>query len=259
MPNVLNISGKMQSGKSNIVKYLYGIHLIRRNLIDRFDFNDNGDLLVPIRGESGMGIFDIYRRDEQFVEFLYGTGVANFIQRFSFADQLKAACSNIFGIDPMLYLTDEGKNSETHIKWDDFSGFLKADIRKKLKDENKLQGNMTVRQLLQYFGTDVCRKIDDDCWVRSTWNAISNCDTELVVIDDCRFPNEFYYSKSQGAKTIRLKRDIKHSTVISEIAMDDVPDSEYDLVIHNENLTMAEKNQLVHDFLTECGWLQGQL
>jgi hypothetical protein len=260
MPNVLNISGKMQSGKSNVVKYLYGLHMVNRRIITHFDFDANGDLLVPfVGGGDELGIFDIYRRDEQFVNFLYGSKLAESIQRFSFADQLKAACTNIFGIDPMLYLTDAGKNTETHIKWDDFAPLLRSDVRKKLKEEGKLQGNMTVRQVLQYFGTDVCRKLDDDCWVRSTWDAISQCEAGLVVVDDCRFPNEFHYSKAQGAKTIRLKRNPKKSDVISETAMDEIPDSEYDLVIDNENMTMAEKNQLVGDFLISCGWLQGQL
>lgn len=258
MKNILLISGKMQSGKSSIVKFLYGYKMRQLGIINKFGFTPEGDLLIPVKNSDEFGVFDIFRTDEQFIEFLYGSGLLNEIYRYSFADQLKAACAQIFGIDPELFKTDAGKNTETHIKWENFMALLDAPTKKKLKAEG-IGGNMTVRQVLQYFGTQVCRKIDDDCWVRSTWDAVSNSMSKTCVIDDCRFPNEFYYFKERGAKTIRLGRDIKHSTNISETAMDDIPESEYDLFLDNSSMTMYEKNTAVLNYLGSIQWLTGTI
>jgi hypothetical protein len=225
-------------------------------VIDQYKFNKNGDLLVPIRNSPGeYGIFDIFRRDDEFLGFLEHTGVWPDLDKFSFADELKSACSRVFGIDPALYLTDEGKNTETHIEWKNFVKFVDAATKKKLKDAGRLDSKVTVRELLVYFGTDICRVIDDDCWVRSTWTAITSSPIKLAVIDDCRFKNELYYFKDRGAKVIRLKRKIEESTVKSEIDLDDVADSEFDLVIDNQNMTLEDKNKIVMDWLASIGWI----
>src|SRR5690606_4490076 len=125
MKNIIVISGKMQSGKSSIAKYLYGYHMVQLGIIDRFAISEDGELLVPIRGKtSELGVLDIYRTDDEFINFVIGTGIASEIQRYSFADQLKSACAHIFGVDPELFKTDAGKNSPTHIKWANFIKLL---------------------------------------------------------------------------------------------------------------------------------------
>ena len=45
------------------------------------------------------------------------------------------------------------------------------------------------RRLLQELGTNYCRRIDPDIWVRALKNRLDP--DEAYVITDCRFPNEF--------------------------------------------------------------------
>lgn len=51
------------------------------------------------------------------------------------------------------------------------------------------------RQLLQHWGTDVVRKKDPDFWVETVGRLAEMIDGEFdyLIIDDCRFPNEFDY------------------------------------------------------------------
>lgn len=256
--NILVLSGKKQSGKSNVVKHIYGLKLKEKGVVDTFDFTADGDLLVPIKkinpsDADEYGVFDIFRQDDDFLGFLEHTGIWPEIERFSFADSLKMSVSVIFGIDPELYKTNEGKQTLTHITWKSVSRFLTPQVAKRVKEEGKLERNLTVRELLEYFGTHICRHMDDDCWVRSTWNRIQASPAKLAVIDDCRFPNELTYFKERGAKVIRLKRQIDDSNVESETALDHLPDDAYDLVVYNQDMTMTAKNAVVSDYLIQQG------
>ena len=53
------------------------------------------------------------------------------------------------------------------------------------KDENG-------RQLLQWWGTDVVRKKNENFWVNTVMRLAAVLDGEIdyLIIDDCRFPNE---------------------------------------------------------------------
>jgi len=62
---------------------------------------------------------------------------------------------------------------------------------------------MTVRQLLQYWGTDKWRAEDPERWTRK---LVANMpDGKHVIIDDVRFVNEAEYIKKAGGKVIRLE------------------------------------------------------
>lgn len=63
-----------------------------------------------------------------------------------------------------------------------------------------------VRQALQYLGTDVRRKQDDDWWVKRSMGRVleSVAQGNNVMLTDCRFPNEVDGSRSVGLFTVRL-------------------------------------------------------
>jgi len=66
--------------------------------------------------------------------------------------------------------------------------------------------NLTPRWVLQYWGTEVCRKaFHDDIWIASLENKLRNS-TDSIVISDCRFPNEIKSIKAAGGIVIRVKR-----------------------------------------------------
>ena len=66
--------------------------------------------------------------------------------------------------------------------------------------------HLTPRWILQYWGTDVCRKaFHDDIWIASLENKLRNSQDD-VVISDCRFPNEILAIKRAGGIVVRVIR-----------------------------------------------------
>ena len=114
----------------------------------------------------------------------------------------------------------------------------------------KLPCGHTVREVLQLFGTDACRGIDINCWLRMYKKTIGEHDNFAVVVTpDVRFPNEVETIKKLGGVCIRLTRNPikKKDTHESETALDDY--TGWDLVIDNSKLS-------AHDTLeTALEWL----
>jgi len=66
--------------------------------------------------------------------------------------------------------------------------------------------NLTPRWVLQYWGTEVCRRaFHDDIWIASLENKLRTS-KDNIVISDCRFPNEIKSIKDAGGIVIRVKR-----------------------------------------------------
>lgn len=71
-----------------------------------------------------------------------------------------------------------------------------------LKPSAKLGATATVRQLLQYWGTDVCRAKDPEYWMRAMAHAMEN--QVGVIVDDVRFANEARMILARGGMLVRL-------------------------------------------------------
>lgn len=58
----------------------------------------------------------------------------------------------------------------------------------------------TVREILQFYATDIVRRKDPDHWVRVLDERIRAMDNarQVVLVDDVRFPNELEYVKRHG-------------------------------------------------------------
>ena len=66
--------------------------------------------------------------------------------------------------------------------------------------------NLTPRWVLQYWGTEVCRKaFHDDIWIASLENKIRTS-KDHVVISDCRFPNEILSIRNAGGQILWVQR-----------------------------------------------------
>lgn len=115
-------------------------------------------------------------------------------RRDSFANTLKDAVSNVFGWDRTLL---EGRTKEAR-EWREQVDTWWA--------ERLEIPNLTPRWILQYWGTDVCRKaFHDDIWIASLENKMRKT-TDNIVISDVRFPNEIAAIHSAGGMVIRIKR-----------------------------------------------------
>mgnify|MGYP003336617958 CR=1 FL=1 len=114
-------------------------------------------------------------------------------KRMSFAASLKDAVSVVFGWDRELL---EGRTQESR-EW------------RELPDawwSERLGQSITPRHILQYWGTEVCRRsFHDDIWIASLENKLRNS-KDHVVISDCRFPNEIKSIKRAGGLVVRVVR-----------------------------------------------------
>lgn len=115
-------------------------------------------------------------------------------RRESFANTLKDAVSSVFGWDRTLL---EGRTKEAR-EWREQVDPWWA---KRLD-----MPTLTPRWILQYWGTEVCRRgFHDDIWIASLENKLRNS-KDNVVISDCRFPNEISSIRNAGGKIFWVKR-----------------------------------------------------
>ncbi len=115
-------------------------------------------------------------------------------RRESFANSLKDAVSHVFGWDRTML---EGRTKQAR-EW-----------REQVDpwwSERLGMPNLTPRWVLQYWGTEVCRRsFHDDIWIASLENKLRNS-TDDIVISDCRFPNEIKSIRDAGGIIIWVKR-----------------------------------------------------
>jgi len=115
-------------------------------------------------------------------------------RRESFANTLKDAVAQVFGWDRDML---EGRTRQSR-EWRERVDPWWA---KRLN-----MPDLTPRWILQYWGTEVCRRaFHDDIWIAALENKLRNSQDD-IVISDCRFPNEIKSIKDAGGIVIRVAR-----------------------------------------------------
>ena len=115
-------------------------------------------------------------------------------RRESFANSLKDAVAHVFGWDRTML---EGRTKQAR-EWCEQVDPWWAD-RLGIP-------TLTPRWVLQYWGTEVCRRaFHDDIWIASLENKLRNSRDD-IVISDCRFPNEIKSIKDAGGIVVRVVR-----------------------------------------------------
>lgn len=284
MTRVVAISAKKCGGKNTAANFLYGLAMYKSKLTNEFYVNENGKLVV--QSEDKMGVFvtdwneapkDFGLKYEDWFDFM-ANNVWPLIKHYSFAEVLKRdICVNVLGLtNEQCFGTNEQKNTLTHLKWEDMPGVTTCGgfafteesfkiINNELsfyrdyvtREVGKLyyceSGFMTAREVMQYVGTEVFRKMYSNVWVDATVNLINKEGPALAVITDCRFPNEVEGIQKIGGKVIRLLRDPNNGKDQhkSETALDDFPFEKFDAVIDNSEMTIEEQNDAVYSKLKE--------
>lgn len=181
-----------------------------------------------------------------------------------FADALKRATSEVFGIPLPDMETEAGKQSETEIPWpDDIRGHYEGmggphdngvwvpiqHPSHYCNQYGQVPKNMTVREILQFVGTELFRlQMDPDVWVKSVFRKQYR-DDDIVLVADCRFPNEASYSRERGL-LIKVERNTPKSgdQHLSETALDSYDDYHH-VVINNGSFTDLQKQ--LHTILAQ--------
>ena len=267
---ILGLSGKKQAGKNTIANFILGMELKANGFIrDHFIIQKDGRLWVSdmFGGDTDFeGYLDINRRNETMKAFV-DNQIGPYIKFYSFADCLKELCIDILGIgEAQCYGTDEQKNSETNLKWEDMLGVITNEDKLSKDLESNFTyhkpGNMTGREVLQFVGTNIFRKMKDNIWVEATLNKISKDQSKYAIITDLRFPNEVDGIQNVGGKVIRLTRapfiEDNHS---SECALDkeNFNWDKFDFIVDNENMDITQQCDYIYDILEPIGYLPQRL
>jgi hypothetical protein len=115
-------------------------------------------------------------------------------RRESFANTLKDAVAHVFGWDRTML---EGRTKMAREWREQVDPWWAARLD---------MPNLTPRWVLQYWGTEVCRKaFHNDIWIASLENKLRNSKDD-IVISDCRFPNEIASIKNAGGQIVWVRR-----------------------------------------------------
>ena len=115
-------------------------------------------------------------------------------RRESFASTLKDSVAAVFGWDRTFL---EGRTKEAR-EWREQVDPWWA--------ERLAMPTLTPRWVLQYWGTEVCRKsFHDDIWIASLENKLRTS-KDNIVISDCRFPNEIQSIRDAGGIIVWVQR-----------------------------------------------------
>lgn len=291
MPNIIALCGKKGSGKNTLCNFLHGYQLKQLGIINDFYLNEKGGLVVntPVEDENQEMqnvdmLLDVTRSDYTFGEWA-SFYMWPFIKHYAFASTLKEIGEQLFDIPhECLYGTDEQKNQIVpHLFWENMPGVITQkpiDLAWSLTEgyteqKNEVEmiagrlgpyyekikgivyhepGPMTAREFMQFFGTEIMRKMYEPIWTQRTIKNIITEDSQISVISDCRFDNEAAALKEQGAKLVFLTRSIdpsdKHK---SENGFDSFTD--FDLIIDNKNLTLFETCAKLIEGIKDWGWI----
>ena len=115
-------------------------------------------------------------------------------RRDSFAGTLKDAVAAVFGWDRELL---EGRTPEARAWREQVDAWWAKRLN---------MPNLTPRWVLQYWGTEVCRRaFHDDIWIAALEARLSRRSDD-TVISDVRFPNEIQSIRNAGGRIVWVKR-----------------------------------------------------
>lgn len=262
MTNIIAFFGSKGSGKTSAGLFIYGAYMHSLKLIEGgYCVKEDGLHITDLFGdhEYFCGRFDPYRNNPTMIQFL-AENIDPYIKLYSFADDLKQFCINVLGLKwKQCYGTNEEKNSLTHLRWEDMPGCMSwqqaasmcgmygvpqdiKQVEKMFKDRGIIlnQTEMTGREVMQYFGTNIVRKMYGPAWAKSTLRRIKEEQPILAVITDGRFQDELDEVKSASGKCIKLLRhpfkDKHDSEKIS------IKDEDFDAIIDNSKMSLDEQN-----------------
>lgn len=288
MTNIIALCGKKSSGKNTLCNFLHGYQLKCYGIINDFYLDEKGGLVINAKTlDENMQEFnadmmiDVTRTDLEFGEWA-AYNVWPFIKHYAFASSLKEIAEKLFNIPrECLYGTDDQKNRVMpHLLWENMPGVIThkmvssfmTGINTPIKTANDYieydkdftdvfkfiihkPGPMTAREFMQFFGTEIMRKMYDNIWINRTIKDIETEGPQIAIISDCRFKNEAVALKQIGAKLVYLDRSVSASdSHSSENGFDDFTD--FDLVIPNSNMTVLDTCKALLEGIRSWDWLE---
>ena len=154
---------------------------------------------------------------------------------------MKEFAVDVLGLEHnQVYGTNEEKNSPTHLLWENMP-------------TGNNEGPMTGREVLQYFGSDICRKMYENIWFDACIRRIRKDNPDLALISDVRFPNEIKGVQKEGGIVFGLPRDIvngkdTHSSEQVDLSLCDYTLPEGDIDTTTKALYKIITENKIHPF-----------
>ena len=245
MTQIIGFAGKKQSGKNTCCNFLVMLKLIEHGACKHARLNDYGEIEVSdIFGEKISGA-EWFAFKSPYVNTQAVLNEIRSVRIYAFADALKRMAIDILGLpEDKVYGTDKDKNQKTNFLWQDMPG--NSLITGATGAPN---GFMTIREVLQFVGTDIFRKIYPDVWIDTLIRKIKEDNVDLALICDVRFENEINSIKKENGIVIGLNRDIFKSK--DSHSSEQINLSLCDALIDNSKLTIPEQNNKIYLALKE--------
>ena len=241
MTKILGFAGKKQSGKNTCCNFLQMLKFHEYGVCKNASLNEQGQILVSdLFGETVSGS-DWIPLTEEYVDISQLLESFRPCKIYAFADVLKEFAVDVLGLEyDQVYGNNQEKNSPTHLLWENMP-----------TGNNK--GPMTGREVLQYFGSDICRKMYENIWFDACIRRIRKDKPELALISDVRFPNEIKGVQNEGGVVFGLPRDIvngkdTHSSEQVDLSLCDyvLPEGNIDTTTRALNNNISENK--IHPF-----------
>ena len=237
MTQIVGFAGRKRAGKDTACNFILAVKLAELGVSKSTRLSPQGFVEVTdvlddkVQGEDWFP----FRSPYVDTDALFNDRLGDSIRVYAFAKKLKDLSIELFGLErDLVFGTDEDKNKKTHLKWQD------------MPTSTKKKGRMTIREVLQYLGTDVFRKMYNNIWVDNCISQIKRDSPDIALISDVRFENEVLSVQEADGYVVALTR-CKDA--------EDLHDSETSVgkcmnlcnaVIDNSELTIPEQNEQIY-------------
>lgn len=254
MTQIIGFAGKKQSGKDTSCNFILMLKMIELGVCKNARLNEDGKIEVSDIFGQCKDDLDYFEFSKKYVDIdRVLDAISSEVKIYYLADPLKRIAIDIFGLpEDKVYGTDDDKNELTHLLWENMPGIYTG-WDSGLNDYVTYHesGPMTIREFLQYLGSDVFRIINSEVWLDTLFRRIKKDNSRLALIGDVRFDNEIEGCKSKEAMVLGLTKD-KFKSADSH-ASENVNIDLCSKIIDNEKLNIAEQNKEIYFALKELG------
>ena len=225
MTKIIGFAGRKQSGKNTSCNFIMAHKLFQYGVCKKASLNKDGNIIVSDLFGEGVSDLDWIPLTPDYVNTDMLFGNFSVCKIYAFADPLKEFCINVLGLEHrQVYGTDADKNSYTHLRWENMPGVIchpnyvecgnatHSDI-----DPSEIgliihkPGPMTAREVLQFVGTEIFRKMYQKVWIDALIRRIRKDKPDIALICDVRFDDEILALQEENAVVIGLLRDVHNS------------------------------------------------